>query len=309
MRRISLLLSWWLLPLLAIVVVSCSRVKGEVEFTEAISEVIADAPGKVGVAVILDNVDTLTVNNDTTPYPLMSVFKLHQAVALGRELDRLDADFDSVIVVRNSELNPETWSPLFHERPTGDFELSLAAMMEYLLLYSDNNVSNILFNRFCAVERTDSIIRSLVLPPDFRLRHTEADMQSDHAKAYDNWSTPLSAAALINRVFTDSCLISSGKQDFIKSLLERCETGRGRIPAAFVGNDSVRIAHRTGSGYVNERGVIVAVNDVAYVMLPTGHSYAIAVLVKDFSGSQEEAEKLIANISSAVYAYEKSCRE
>lgn len=48
---------------------------------------------------------------------------------------------------------------------------------------------------------------------------------------------------------------------------------------------------------------MVAVNDVAYITLPSGRSYALAVLVKDYAGTQEGAEKQIAAVSSAVYTY------
>lgn len=281
---------------------SCSQHKAEDGLAETIASVIKDAPGKIGVAVITDNGDTVAVNCDSVRYPLMSVFKLHQAVALGRELDSDGVGFDSVFTVRRDELNPDTWSPMLQDYTEDEFDISLAKMLEYLLLLSDNNASNQLFGRFCGTAATDSIIRSLELPSDFNISYTEAEMQADHDKAYDNWSSPLACAALINRVYTDS-LMTHDRQECIRRLLDRCETGRERIPAPFTGNDSVRIGHRTGSGYVNERGEVVAVNDVAYITLPSGRSYALAVLVKDYAGTQEGAEKQIAAVSSAVYTY------
>ena len=48
-----------------------------------IGAMIGDAPGRIGVAVITSEGDTLTVNNDGG-YPLMSVFKLHEALAVAR---------------------------------------------------------------------------------------------------------------------------------------------------------------------------------------------------------------------------------
>lgn len=42
---------------------------------------------------------------------------------------------------------------------------------------------------------------------------------------------------------------------------------------------------------------------IGYVLLPSGKGYSIAVLVKDFGGDQEEAEKIIAQISKAVYEF------
>ena len=37
--------------------------------------------------------------------------------------------------------------------------------------------------------------------------------------------------------------------------------------------------------------------------LPSGKNYTIVVLVKDFAGPQEDAEKVMAEISNAVYEY------
>lgn len=67
--------------------------------------------------------------------------------------------------------------------------------------------------------------------------------------------------------------------------------------------EGVSFAHRTGSGYINSRGEVIAVNDGGYVLLPSGMGYSIAVLVKDFGGEPEEAEKVIAQISKAVYEF------
>ena len=207
-----------------------------------------------------------------------------------------------MIRISHSDLNPDTWSPLLLDYPEGDITLPLTELLDYLLLQSDNNVSNILFDSICSVAATDSIIRSLGIPESFALRYTEHEMQLDHAKAKSNWSSPIAAAALIDRLFTDS-LVSQAKSDYLRGALRRCITGIDRIPAPFVGNDSVTVAHRTGSGYVNERGEIAAVNDVAYITLPDGRSYTLAVFVSDYSGTLEGAEKLIATVSAEVYDY------
>lgn len=50
-------------------------------FTDTISKIVAYYPGEIGVAVIINNTDTITVNNKSI-YPMMSVFKVHQALAI-----------------------------------------------------------------------------------------------------------------------------------------------------------------------------------------------------------------------------------
>lgn len=276
--------------------VSCSdRTMTQLENT--IVSIIEDRPARIGVAVITDTGDTLSVN-DSDDYPMMSMFKLHEAVAVCRTLEEKGASIDTVLAVSRDELNMHTWSPMLKEYTDEVFEISVRRLMEYLLVDSDNNASNLLFERIVPVAAADSIVASLMPEHGFRMSYTEAQMQRDHGLSYLNATSPLSYASLVKKVFTDS-LISAGNQEFIREMMRRCGTGNGRIAAGLP--EGVEFAHRTGSGYVNERGEVIAVNDGGYVTLPDGHSYAIAVLVKDFAGPQEDADAAIAEVSRAVY--------
>lgn len=276
--------------------VSCSdRMMTELENT--IVSIIEDRPARIGVAVITDSGDTLAVN-DSEDYPMMSMFKLHEAIAVCRTLEERGASIDTVLAVSRDELNMQTWSPMLKEYTDEVFDISVRTLMEYLLVDSDNNASNLLFERIVSVAAADSIIASLVPERGFRMSYTEAQMQRDHGLSYLNATSPLSYASLVKKVFTDS-LVSAGNQEFIREMMRRCGTGNGRIAAGLP--EGVEFAHRTGSGYVNEKGEVIAVNDGGYVTLPDGRSYAIVVLVKDFAGPQEDADAAIAEVSKAVY--------
>ena len=98
-------------------------------------------------------------------------------------------------------------------------------------------------------------------------------MAADHSRAYSNTTSPLGAAELMDRLFTDS-LVSREKQDFIKEALRECTTGKDRIAAPLAGKEGVCIAHKT----------------------------ALAVFVKDFRGTEQQASEVIARISAAVYS-------
>ena len=126
-------------------------------------------------------------------------------------------------------------------------------------------------------------------------------MSADHNKAYSNYTSPLGAAILMNRLFTEN-LISEEKQTFIKNTLQECVTGTDRISAPLLDKEGVVIAHKTGSGYTNENGVLAAHNDVAYVRLPNQVCYTLAVFVKDFKGNESQASQYVAHISAVVYS-------
>lgn len=84
--------------------------------------------------------------------------------------------------------------------------------------------------------------------------------------------------------------------------LKECKTGVDRIAAPLLDKEGVVIAHKTGSGYVNENGVLAAHNDVAYICLPNNISYTLAVFVKDFKGNESQASQYVAHISAVVYS-------
>lgn len=259
---------------------------------------IADsAKGDVGIALIYDG-DTLTVNNDAI-YPMMSVFKLHQAVALCRMFEENGTSLDTVMTLRRSELDPDTWSPMLKDHSGEEISLPMRRLLEYTLIESDNNASNEMFVRLMPPAACDSVIAGIIPRGSFEIRFNEAEMQTDHSRAYSNRTSPLGAAILIDRLFTDT-LVGKSYQEFIKSALLRCQTGPDKISAALSETEGITIGHKTGSGYRDENGRLAASNDVAFISLPDGRHYALAVFVKDFDGTDAEAAATIARISAAV---------
>lgn len=263
-----------------------------------LSDIISRSDGTIGVAVITDQGDTIAIN-DSIHYPLMSVFKLHQALALAHQLDMDGISTDTIIHIERNELNPDTWSPMLKDHTEESFDMPLTKLMEYMLQQSDNNVSNLLFRRFLSVEATDTFIRKNLPVKEFCLSHTEAEMQTDHSLCQSNWSSPLACAILMDRIFTDS-IVSETKQTEIKEFIFNTSTGTDRLKAAFTGESGIKLFHKTGSGYRDEGGRLMAHNDIGYVELPSGKRYSIAVLVTGFNGTEQEASNVIAEISKKV---------
>lgn len=269
------------------------------EIEDSIKQIIDNEPGKFGVAVIINNTDTIAINN-TADYPLMSMFKLHEALAVCHALELKHAGLDSIITINRHELDPETWSPMLKDYKESSFAVSVKDLLTYILVDSDNNASNLLFDRVISPKETDAYIRSIENTGNFKILYSEHDMKRDISKSYDNSCSPLSYASLVNKVFTNS-IIDSANQEFIRGVMGKCNTGMNRIAAGLPHEAGVNFAHRTGSGYINSSGEVIAINDGGYVQLPSGTGYSIAVFVKDFGGSQEDAERIIARISAVVY--------
>lgn len=293
--------------LFSVVILSCSQKGGGGEpsqldgLRDTLSAIASRYSGEVGIALVTGEGDTLTVNNEAK-YPLMSVFKLHQAMALCDMMERHGIGLDTMVEIRCGQMNPDTWSPMRDEHGLGPIMLPVSELLRYTLMQSDNNASNYMFDNLLSVEATDRYAATLIPRESFRLTVTEEDMFEDHSLCYENRSSPLGAALLIERLCTDT-EICTRDRDFIIRSMRECRTGTDRIVAPLAGKEGVTVAHKTGSGFRDpSTGILTAHNDVAFISLPDGRHYSLAVLVKDFNGSEAEAAKAIAEVSATVYA-------
>lgn len=252
---------------------------------------------KVGVAVMVNDTDTLTVNN-FDKYPMMSVFKFHQALAVCHHLQTKGIPLDSVINISKDKLRENTYSPLRDRFPEGNIRISLSELMEYTLQLSDNNACDILFNRILSTKDTDRYIRSLGID-DFSIEMDENDMHENLDNCYRNWTTPMATVRLIN-LFLEGDAVSGEYYDFIKRTMTECTTGTGRLPYPLK-NTAAVIGHKTGTGDKNSDERYIGINDIGFIDLPNGDRYLIAVFVKDSAENYETTEKIIAEISSIVY--------
>ena len=257
-------------------------------------------PGTVGIAIISDT-DTVTVNNGVH-YPMMSVFKLHQGLAVASTLEKRGNSLDSLITVRNEELDRNTWSPMIEKYVEGDFKISVSELLEYSITKSDNNASNLLFRHIVSPQKTDEFIRSIARDTTFRIQLSESEMKAEPMLSYLNYTSPLAAALLMRQVF-EQPWVAAGYQEAINHDLAVVTTGQDRLGSAIKDDDIQLFAHKTGSGYRNKVEELTAHNDVGYFRLKDGRSYCLAVFIRDFNGSENEASAVIADISKCVYSH------
>jgi len=252
---------------------------------------------KIGVAVMINDTDTMTVNNHEK-YPMMSVFKFHQSLAVCDYMQKNGIALDSVLNISKDELRENTYSPLRDRYPEGNFGISISELMKYTLQLSDNNACDILFNRILSTKDTDKYIRSLGID-DFSIEMDENDMHQNLDDCYKNWTTPMAAVRLIN-LFLEGGAVSGEYYDFIYRTMTECTTGTARLPYP-LNNTGAIIGHKTGTGDKNSDGRYIGINDIGFIDLPNGDRYLIAVFVKDSTEDYETTERIIAEISSMVY--------
>lgn len=267
--------------------------------TGQLEQAIAGKKAQVGMAVIIDGKDTITVNNEIH-YPMYSVFKFHQALAVTDYLAKQRLPIDTKLHIMASDLKPDTYSPLRDKYPGGNIQMSIADLLKYTLQLSDNNACDILFNYAGGTQYADQYIRSLGIK-DFAIGATEDEMHKDPQKSHANWTTPLAAVELLEK-FLNEPLLPDTMQAFIKQTMIECQTGKDRLPQPLLNTQAV-IGHKTGSGNVSPTGQIAGANDIGFVFLPNGRRYTIAVFVKDSDEGPQGTVALIADISRIVYRH------
>lgn len=262
----------------------------------SIQEIIKGKDATVGVALIVDGKDTLTVNN-SFHYPTQSVYKFHLALAVLDYLSKNNLSPEHKIYVNKNELLPETHSPLRDAHPDGNIYMSVGDILKYTVSQSDNNGCDILFRFVGGTDVVDKYIRSLGFS-DFAIAATEEEMHGPWEVQYTNWSTPYTAAQVLEK-FRTGKILPDAYYDFLWNAMIETTTGQNKIVAQLP--KDVIVGHKTGSSYRNAAGLNAAENDIAIIRLPDGRCYSLAVFVADSMESFDTNCKMIADISKAVY--------
>ncbi len=261
---------------------------------------IAGYKAQVGIAIVINGKDTLTINNGIS-YPMMSVYKFHQALATARHMEEHAIPLDTMIYVKKEELHPDTYSPFRDEHPEGNAWFSVRELLTYTLQWSDNNACDILFSHIINTKQTDSLLRSIGVS-NFNISATEQEMHNDINKCHDNWSTPLASAQLLDD-FVAGRIVEGEYHDFILHTMLDCTTGEHRLPAGLPAGTP--IGHKTGTSGKDKNGMFIGVNDIGFVYMNENTRFSIAVYVTESSEDLATNERIIAEVARKVYLYLK----
>ena len=265
-----------------------------------IEDYIDKSRAEVGVAVIIGDKDTVVVNNGR--YPMNSVLKLYQLLPTARALSERHILLDSVVSVSRGDLDPDTWSSMLNDYPADTvIETTYRKLMEYAVGQSDNNACDVLFDRVCPIAEVVAFWRGKGID-DFSICWNEAEMHANPSLSNDNWTTPLAAAEVIAYMMPYSLYSSDYNTSQVSGFLTGCLTGVNRIPKPLARSGAI-IAHKTGTGFNDADGFPTGINDVAYIILPDGRHYTLAVFVKSSRRDIRGTEQIIADISEIVYRY------
>lgn len=252
----------------------------------------------IGVSVKgIEDKDTLSINGNKET-PLMSVFKFHIALAVLHRVDEGKLKLNQKFFIKKEELLPETWSPIREEYPDGNLYLTLDQLLRYTVSHSDNNGCDILLNIIGGTDSVQKFINQQGIK-DFTIKVNEQQMSS-FDKFYLNTTTPLATTDLLEKFYKGKVL----KKETTKYLYQiMVETSRGLTWMKAGLPTGTEVAHRTGISSRNENNLRAAMNDVGIVKLPNGKHFILSVYLKNINEEMADTEKIIADISNAVWEY------
>ena len=284
--------------------------------------------GVLGLAAVhLESGRTAFLHPDDA-FPMASTYKVPIAVEVLRRVDAGEFGLDHMIDLELSDLSPGsgTLSRLFDDPGVS---LSILNLMELMLLISDNSATDLCLRAAGGGERVTARMKELGvegvvvarstadlitdyvgaegLPPrDERTRATYTEYYgkvSDDARAAArdgfeedprDTATPRGMADLLVKIWNGEGL-SPESRDLLIDILERCETGAGRLKGRLP--EGTVVAHKTGT-------IGRTTNDVGIIYLPSdaGH-VAMVAFVKESDDPVPDRERAIAEAARAAHDY------
>ncbi|MBS1585600.1 MAG: class A beta-lactamase, subclass A2 [Bacteroidetes bacterium] len=272
---------------------------GKTSLDIAIRKVIDSAHAKVGVAALaLDFHDRFFVKGKDH-FPMQSVFKFPLALYTLHLVDEGKLSLLKQVHIPLKKLDPDTWSPMLKDFPSGDIDMSLSELLRYAVSKSDNNACDVLFGLTGGTTNVDHYIHTLGIM-DIAISATEAEMKKAWHVQYTNWCTPQAMSHLL-RLFYEEKLLKKESNTFLMDLMLKSENSSNRIKGLLPAGTIV--AHKTGTSNTNAGGVTAATNDAGVITLPNGRHLALVVFVSDYKGGVPKGEEIIARISRLIWDY------
>lgn len=263
-----------------------------------IDNILSGKRAKVGVSVSsVDFKDTLSVNGNER-FVMQSVFKFHIALAVMALVEEGKLSLQQNVFVSKSDVAHNMYSPLRDKYPDGNVNITLEEILQFTVSQSDNTGCDVLLKLFGGASKVNDFIH-LMGTNDVSILKTEAEMHQGVDEQFANWSTPIAAGFLLDKL----CKSYSGNKSLnhLWQIMKETTTGHKRLKGLLP--EGTVVAHKTGTSGTNDEGMTYAVNDIGIVVLPDGKKYSIAVFVNNSYESFEDSEKIIAEISKAVYDY------
>ena len=277
-----------------LIINSCATKNNENELKNKIEKIISTENGDFGVSIIDENNNIVEINGKKH-YPLLSTFKFPIALTILHKVEKRELSMQQQIFIKKEELLENTWSPFKEKHPDGNISISLEEAINWMIVYSDNNLTDILLRLLGGTETVEKFIDD----ENFVIKNNEYEMHRDWNSQFINKSTPNSFAQLLKK-FSEGKILNSENTKWLCQSMVKSETGvkrlKGKLP-------NVKIAQRAGTSFTNDEGITGAINNLGIMELPNNQKIYIAVFVHNTSEEFSKGEEIIADIAKTTYEF------
>ena len=304
------------------------NVSQEERLDSIISKLERKSGGVIGAGALNLETGKAYFYNKDIRFPMASIVKIPVAVQLLYRVDKGEKSLSDMIEIKKSDLHPGSGIIVKYFEDLGII-LSLKNLMRLMLIESDNTAAdlcikyaggtkavNVRLNEIgiegMSVDRPTYVALAQYLGVKNVSENEEYDdkkvveklrklTKEERDKAAEEFmndlkdnSTPIAMVTLLEKIWNGK-ILSSESTKLLLDVMKECNTGKSRIKGLLP--DKTIVHHKTGTigNVTNDAGIIILQDDFG--------SIAIAVFIKNAKIDTKNSEKIIAQISRALYDY------
>ena len=260
-----------------------------------IEKLILSTKANIGISIIGPNTtNSIAINGDAF-YPMLSTFKFPIALGILHKVEIGELSMNQKLLIRKEELLENTWSPFKKKFPRGNTIISLEAALKWMIIYSDNNITDILLRLVGGTGYVEQFLDN----KNIRIKNNEEEMHKSWESQFINNVTPNAYSQLL-KSFSEEKILNKINTTWLYEAMLNSQTGTKRLKGKL---PNIVIAQRAGTSFTNAKGVTGAINNVGIIELPKNQKIYIAVFIHNTSERFEKGEELIADIAKVTYDY------
>lgn len=266
------------------------------ELTTKIEKIVKDKNANVGVSIIETNNKKIVDINGNNLYSMLSTVKFPIALTVLKKVEEGKLQMEQKIFIKKEELLENTWSPYKEKFPEGNTHITLEEAMKWMISYSDNNLTDIILRLIGGPKEVEQYFPS----KNLIVKNNEEEMHENWDAQFVNKITPNEATKLLRKFYKGKILNKTNTTWLYNAMINNT-TGGNRIKAKLP--KDIKVAHRTGTSFTNDKGMTGAINDFGIIELPNKKKIIICVLINDTYENFKKSEEIIADIAKTTYEY------
>ncbi|MDX8566329.1 class A beta-lactamase [Elizabethkingia sp. HX WHF] len=266
------------------------------ELTTKIEKIVKDKNANIGVSIIETNNKKIVDINGNNLYSMLSTVKFPIALTVLKKVEEGKLQMEQKIFIKKDELLENTWSPYKEKFPEGNTYITLEEAMKWMISYSDNNLTDIILRLIGGPKEVEKYFPS----KNLIVKNNEEEMHENWDAQFVNKISPNEATKLLQKFYKGKILNKTNTNWLYNAMVNNTTGGnriKGKLPK------DIKVAHRTGTSFTNDKGMTGAINDFGIIEIPNKKKIIICILINDTYENFKKSEEIIADIAKTTYEY------